>query len=319
MTSDQKPTTTAAFARQDVSFPSADGTCSAWLYRPAKPAASTPVIVMAHGFGGVKENRLDAYAERFSAEGYACLVFDYRHFGTSSGEPRELVDIRRQLADWRHAVAYARTLDGIDPASVVLWGTSFAGGHVLDTASRDDRIAAVISQCPFTDGLAAGLAMPKLTATRLMLKATADVVSAKRKRPAVRVPIVGRPGDLAVMTSPDAKIGFDLLVAESAIKIPEALVPARVMFQVPTYRPGRRLAAIAAPSLICICENDSVAPARRTAKLVDSAPRASKKLYPAGHFDIYVGDQFESVVRDQIAFLEKVVPVHPSTTTSQRG
>ncbi|MGI5132359.1 hypothetical protein ACQEVB_36525 [Pseudonocardia sp. CA-107938] len=36
---------------------------------------------MAHGLGGIRQMRLDAYAERFAAAGYACLVSDYRHFG----------------------------------------------------------------------------------------------------------------------------------------------------------------------------------------------------------------------------------------------
>jgi alpha/beta superfamily hydrolase len=31
--------------------------------------------------------RLDAYAEAFAEAGYHALVFDYRHFGDSEGEP----------------------------------------------------------------------------------------------------------------------------------------------------------------------------------------------------------------------------------------
>ena len=46
---------------------------------------------MAHGLGGVRQMRLDAFAERFSSAGYRCLVFDYRHFGASAGETRQLL------------------------------------------------------------------------------------------------------------------------------------------------------------------------------------------------------------------------------------
>lgn len=49
------------------------------------------MLVMAHGLGGVRQMRLDAFAERFSSAGYRCLVFDYRHFGASAGEPRQLL------------------------------------------------------------------------------------------------------------------------------------------------------------------------------------------------------------------------------------
>ena len=37
--------------------------------------------------------------------GFAALVFDYRHFGASTGEPRNLVDIGRQHDDWRDPIA----------------------------------------------------------------------------------------------------------------------------------------------------------------------------------------------------------------------
>ena len=94
--------------REDVQFVSGDDRISAWLYRPAS-GGPAPVLVMAHGLGAVRTMRLDAYAERFSAAGYACLVFDYRNFGDSEGQPRQLLDIGMQLADWAAAVAYART------------------------------------------------------------------------------------------------------------------------------------------------------------------------------------------------------------------
>ena len=133
--------------RLDVRFPSAGVECSAWLYLPEGGPA--PVIVMAHGLGGVRGMRLDAYAERFCAAGYACLVFDYRHFGDSDGQPRQLLDIGRQLDDWAAAIAYARSLKMVDRSRVVLWGTSFGGGHVIVAAARDRNIAAVVSQTAY--------------------------------------------------------------------------------------------------------------------------------------------------------------------------
>src|SRR5580693_4036822 len=121
--------------RADVWFNSGSDRISAWLYRPTGNG-DAPLLVMGHGLGAVRTMRLDAYAERFSAAGYACLVFDYRNFGDSEGQPRQVLDIDLQLADWAAAVAYARTLDGIDPDRIGLWGTSFAGGHVITTAAR---------------------------------------------------------------------------------------------------------------------------------------------------------------------------------------
>src|SRR6202451_4791442 len=96
---------------EDVWFNSGSDRISAWLYRPASDG-DAPLLVMAHGLGAVRTMRLDAYAERFSAAGYACLVFDYRNFGDSEGQPRQLLDVRMQLDDWAAAGAHARTPRG---------------------------------------------------------------------------------------------------------------------------------------------------------------------------------------------------------------
>src|SRR3954454_552456 len=138
--------------REDVRFRAGEDECAGWLYRPDGPEADVACVVMAHGFGGVKEARLDAFSERFFGAGYAPFVSDYRHFGDSTGEPRLLVDIKRQRDDWRAAVTFARSLDGVDSDRIVGWGTSFSGGHVVEVAAAGERFAALIAQGPFMSG-----------------------------------------------------------------------------------------------------------------------------------------------------------------------
>ncbi len=75
--------------------------CAARVYRPAGGEERRPVVVMGHGFGGVRALRLYAYAERFADAGYVVVVFDYRGFGESGGAPRQVLDVRMQLQDWR--------------------------------------------------------------------------------------------------------------------------------------------------------------------------------------------------------------------------
>ena len=96
----------ASVLRQDVTLP---GELAAWLWHPE---GATGCVVLGHGLSAVRDQRLPAYAERFADAGLAALLFDYRHFGASGGEPRQLLDIQRQLEDWRTALAYARGLDG---------------------------------------------------------------------------------------------------------------------------------------------------------------------------------------------------------------
>ena len=134
--------------RDDIAFTSGGQRIAAWLYHPATDdSARMPCVVMAHGFAGVKEARLDAFAERFAAAGLACLVFDYRHFGASGGEPRQLFDIGHQREDWRSALRYARSLASVDTRAIGLWSTSFGGGHALELAAVDPGSGPLCSTC----------------------------------------------------------------------------------------------------------------------------------------------------------------------------
>src|SRR4051794_7025570 len=142
----------ASWTRTDAMFDSGGWRCAAWVYEP-EGEGPFPCVVLAHGWSGVREQRLDAFAERFAEEGMAAVVFDYRHFGASEGQPRQLLDIRRQLEDWTRAVAFARSLPFVRQDRVAIWGSSFSGGHVQQIAAGDPRIAAVIAQVPYADGL----------------------------------------------------------------------------------------------------------------------------------------------------------------------
>lgn len=288
--------------REDVQFDSAGERISAWFYRP-DGEGDPPLLVMAHGLGAVRAMRLDAYAQRFSAAGYACLVFDYRNFGDSDGRRRQLLDIGMQLTDWAAAVAYARALPGIDHGRIGLWGTSFSGGHVIATAARLAGIAAVVAQCPFTDGISSARTLSPLVVARITARAVRDLLGTRFGKPPVTVPTAGKPGQVALMNAPDVYPGYMRLIPEGTT-VPNE-VAARIGIKILGYRPGRLAARVTCPILFCVCETDSVAPAGPTRRYAAKAPRGEVKLYPEGHFDIYVGDAFERVVADQIAFLDK--------------
>jgi len=291
--------------RIDVQFPSGGVQCSAWLYLPDGPKA--PVIVMAHGLGAVRTMRLDAFAQRFCEAGYACLVFDYRHFGDSEGSPRQLLDVNKQLQDWHAAIACARSRPDVDGGKTILWGTSFSGGHVIAAGAADGKVAAVVAQCPFTDGLASTLALGPVSGVKVSVLAILDVIGSLFGASPVMVATSGAPYSAALMTAPDALPGYHAIMPQGKA-IPNQ-VAARFGLQITTYYPGRRAAALTCPTLFCVCEKDSVAPARRTLQHVRKAAKGTIKTYAEGHFDIYVGQAFEKVVADQITFLQRTVPV----------
>ena len=83
----------------DVSFASGGLRCAGRLYLPANRVRRAPCVVMPHGTTATMDFGLRRYAQRFADARLAVLMFDYRHFGLSEGEPRQLVDTRRQVAD----------------------------------------------------------------------------------------------------------------------------------------------------------------------------------------------------------------------------
>jgi hypothetical protein len=135
--------------RTDVEFPAHDGTTlRGWLYLP-RDGAPHPGIVMTHGFSATKEMALAPYAEVFRAGGLAVLVYDHRCLGASDGEPRQLVDPWAQARDYVAALDWLSARQGIDPARLGLWGSSFSGGHALVVGAIDERVGAVVANVPF--------------------------------------------------------------------------------------------------------------------------------------------------------------------------
>jgi fermentation-respiration switch protein FrsA (DUF1100 family) len=305
------------YTSSEETFLSQGTKCAIRVYRPTSPQDTpVPVIVMAHGFGAVRALRLYAYAERFASAGYAVAVFDYRGFGDSAGTPRQLLDVAMQHQDWRAALAYARTLPGIDAGKVVAWGTSFGGGHVISIAGQGEPLAAIIAQVPHVSGTAAVRATGLVPSLRVVKAGIRDLVGAWVGREPVYVNSAGRPGETAVMTSPDAVPGMNALITESGLKDGDypVTVAARIVLKIGFYSPRRWASGVRCPALVQIADMDAVTP-RHVAE--DTAARMVEptvRIYSGDHFDPYVEPLFTTVIADQLAFLRQHVPVpkaHP--------
>lgn len=123
-------------------------------YLPDGSGAAAPMIIMAFGFSGLKAMGLDKFAESVTAAGLGALVYDHRGFGNSTGDPAREVDPWIQVADMRDVTTFASTLEGVDPARIGLWGTSYAGGHAIVVSATDRRIRCAVAQVPFVSGKA---------------------------------------------------------------------------------------------------------------------------------------------------------------------
>jgi dienelactone hydrolase len=291
-----------SFKREDVYFPSGGDLCAGWLYLP-EGVESPPVVILGHGFGATREMGLDAFAERFAAAGMAALAFTYRHFGDSGGEPRQVLSIKRQLADWDAAIEYVKNRGDMDGGRVAVWGSSFGGGHAITVASRHPELRAAVAQCPFTDGQASARALGPVGTMRLLPVVGRDYAARIAGREPVRIAVAGTPGTRAVMNAPDALPGYLALVPEGKQFVNE--VAARIATQATFYRPGRAAKDVQLPILFCVCDHDSVTPPAQTLAYARTAPKGEIKSYAFGHFDIYLGEPFEEVVVDQIEFLTR--------------
>ena len=292
--------------RKDVTFKVKGTPLNAWLYLPENFSAPVACIIMGHGFGGTKDMGLASYADRYQQAGFAVLMFDYRHFGASGGVPRQLIWIPSQLEDWSAAITYARGLKEIDPAKIALWGTSMSGGHVIVTAAKDKLIACVVAQCPGLDGRAsADMFLERVgirNTLRMVMQGQRDYLRSWFGLSPHKIPIVGKPGSIACLTTQDAYDFFRKFAPQNYINE----VCARINIRGDKYRPVKQAQNVRCPVLLQICEHDNITPksaAEETEKQLGKYAEA--KYYPIGHFDIYIGDNLEKAVRDQLEFFKQ--------------
>lgn len=296
-------------AMQDLEFDSNGVTCRGYYYRPDNTDAVLPCIVMAHGFGATRDCGIAPFAEAFRDAGYAVFLFDYRHFGASGGEPRQLLNPSREVEDWLAALAFARSLDGVDAGRVCLWGTSFSGGLVTVAAARDGHVQCVIAQCPMMDGLSSVLAVIGYAGIGQALRLTAHGLVDLARRALGAAPhyiaSAGRPGEVAAMAAPDCWDGYTYLIPEG---VPNQ-VAAGIAVTLPLFRPVAQAAKVTCPALVLICEKDSVAPAAAAEKAAARMTHAEVRRYPVGHFDVYRDEPFRISLADQLGFLRAHLPL----------
>jgi hypothetical protein len=300
-----------------VAIPCEATACAGRLYLPRSGRANGPLpsVVLANGFSGTMDWVVPDFAARFAAAGLAALVFDYRHLGASPGEPRQLIDIDRQRADLRAAIAFARGHPALDPRCVALWGTSLGGSHVVEVAAADGHIAALVCNMPALDAVkganlaakAAQAGVGRVRAAwvtlRLVAAALHDGLRGSLGRAPRYLAVHGAPGR-AFFTDPALADRFRAVAAGSPTW--QNRVAARFLLKPPRYRAGT-LERIRAPILFTLASGDVEVSADFIRSLARRTPQALVREYPAGHFDMYHGGVFEQVVADQVAFLREAL------------
>lgn len=290
--------------RETVRFASGQSTCAAWHY----PGTNGGCVIMAAGLAVIKEPGTDRFAKRFNDAGFAVVAFDYRRFGESGGEPRQVARVGEQLADWQAAIAFARELPDVDRTRVAIWGFSSSGGHVFRVAARNPQLAAAIAQTPVADGPAAGrnamrhqtpLALLRFTGRGLL-----DAVGGVVGRPPLLVPLAGPPGTVTSMTTPDALKGATALNPDNRYPGWQQQVAARSALRIGAYRPGRYASRVRSALLVLVCDDDGVAPPEPAVRAARRAARGELVRLPGGHYAPFL-DRHEQAAEVQLAFLRR--------------
>jgi uncharacterized protein len=291
--------------REKVSFLSGADACAGYLFVPEATADAGPrwpCVVLAHGFSGTMD-RLLPHAERFATGGIAALVFDYRGFGESGGEPRQVVDLPSQRDDLRAAIAWVRGREDLDPGRVALWGNSLGGAHVISVAADDPGIAAVVAQIPF-NGFPRVRDRSAAASLRLLAAILWDALRGKLGRSPAYIPMIGKPGQVAVISTTEAQRHLRTLAGEAGTTLWRNQVAPRGLLRMMRYRPALDAARLQAALLVCLAVDDTETPEAMARELADRAPHGTVRRYPGTHFDFYTDPSVrDRALADQLGFL----------------
>jgi uncharacterized protein len=290
--------------REKVWFDSAGAQCAAWHYQGTNGAC----VVMAGGLAVTKEPGTDRFARRFHDAGFTVLAFDYRRFGESGGQPRQVARVADELADWQAAIGYAATLPGVERGRLAIWGYSSTGGHVLRVAASNPQLAAAIAQTPNTDGPATARNATRYQKPVAMLRFTgiglADTIGGAFGLPPRLIPLAGEPGTVAVLTTPDGREGGRVLNPGGAYPDWHQSVAARSALSMAFYRPGRDAAKVSCPLLVVVADQDQSALAAPAIRAARRAPQAELVRLPGGHYAPFL-DGHEQAVAAELSFLRR--------------
>ncbi|MDS7927950.1 acyl-CoA thioester hydrolase/BAAT C-terminal domain-containing protein [Acinetobacter sp. V102_4] len=132
------------YTKEKVSFDSYGDQVVGDIYKPLGNGPFPTVIILGP-YSFQKEQAPTQYATRMADEGYLALAFDPRTVGESGGIPRRLENPKMKNEDVVSAIDYMFTRPDVDTSKIYLLGVCQGGPEMLDIASYEDRVQAVVS------------------------------------------------------------------------------------------------------------------------------------------------------------------------------
>ncbi|GAC1362294.1 MAG: alpha/beta hydrolase [Ktedonobacteraceae bacterium] len=277
--------------KRDVTFLSQGLKCAGWLYVPDNLAKGErrPAIVMAHGFSAVKEMYLANFAEQFVAAGFVALVFDYRYFGDSEGEPRGRLIPFEQIEDYQNAITWTALQPEVDASRIGVWGTSYSGAHVLHLAAFDKRIKAVVAQVPLVNGWENAQRLMRPDVFAQFVEALAHDRAQRYTEGAINyVPVVAPEGQPSALPTPESHEWFTH-AGQSVAPNWRNQVSLESMEKFLEYNPASNIHLISpTPLLMLVANGDTLTPTDLAIAAYQRAREPKSLVVMQGrHFDAY--------------------------------
>lgn len=225
----------------------------------------------------------------------AALVFDYRNFGESGGEPRQQLLTHQQLDDLRNAVSWLRRQPEIDRDRIGAWGASLGGGHAMLLAAFDKRVKAVVAMIPAINQWANFLtAMPREAFFGFLATLGQDRDATYGTETVNYLPLVAPPGQGGLM--PDEAYVFYTRVQQSIAPRWENRISIRSLETFVAYDPTGPIDLISpSPLLMIIAEQDQIVPQALARAAFDRALEPKRFLaLPCSHTAVYDTEPFLS-------------------------
>ncbi len=260
------------------------------LYLPHANHHPCPAVVMAPGFGGVKEMLIPHYAHALADAGIATLAVDYPYFGASAGEPRQQIQIQSQLDSHTVALDFLQQHSAIDGENLGIWGSSLSGGHALVIAAIDTRVKSVLAIIPF---ISVSLKMaPRFTGITVK-----DWFWRKVMGKSQTIKIAGKPHEQAVMNSDGAWQWMQEMTANAPNFVDHVSVSS--LLEMANYKTAKAARAIKVPLKVILATDDTITPARMVKSALSKVEKVTFEEYPETHFELFdrhLQDTVESTV-----------------------
>ena len=263
-----------------------------------------PGVTLIGGFSTTMDGKLTQYAEEFAKSNMISVIFDFKNFGYSGGEPRQFVSIPSQIEDINSVIKYALSCSDAEVSQMGLWGSSLGGSLAIRMASSNINIKAIVAQCPLID-------------LRLFTKITYSHLSERQIRNFRRmlfmdnlfnrfpflkrkIPIMASKG-ISALPDPESYLMKDI---SGPSWRDEILLKTFTQGNIKLADPATDKENIDIPMLIQVAENDKTVSNQGIYNFVERyKSMVALEMINCGHFSIYFSPHFEICVKSAIKFL----------------